>query len=173
MLWRSVAHDGNGGGGCSSNLVVVVPTDFAKMQAKILRKPLRFPSRLRLPASVESFIRGLCERNPQRRLGCAGRGVKEIKAHPLFAGLKWSAVLNRVIAPPYRPRFDRRIDDTRNFDREFTRVAPLDTSEYDGDDDDDDGSNSHFADFTFTAPECLKQESEEEEEVVWTTPVRI
>lgn len=137
--------------------------DFEKMCAKIMRKPLRFPSRVRVSPAVESFIRGLLERCPKRRLGCGGRGIVDIKVHPMFSGWDWQAVLNRELTPPYRPKLDRRVDDTRNFDRDFTRLMPLDTP---SDQEDEDDGAMHFEDFTFVNPEL--KELCAESETVWS-----
>nr|AHZ63919.1 phototropin [Cylindrocystis cushleckae] len=63
----------------------------------ILMKDLAFPSSPPVSAAAKHLIRGLLERDPQRRLG-AQRGVSEIKEHAFFHGLQWSLI--RCRQPP-------------------------------------------------------------------------
>jgi serine/threonine protein kinase len=103
--------------------------DFEKMCQKIMRAPLRFPTRLRLQPAAQAFIRALLERNPNRRLGSSDKQgtPHHVRSHPFYRGMDFEALLDRRITPPYTPRQDRNVSDTRNFDREFTRLQPRDS----------------------------------------------
>ena len=105
-----------------------VDRDFEKMCSKILSKPLRFPRRLRLSPAARAAVAALLERDPMRRLGAAARepqpagSATSVRAAAFFAGLDWDALLARRVAPPFVPPTGDRTDDTRNIDRQFTRL---------------------------------------------------
>ncbi|RNF27506.1 zinc finger protein kinase [Trypanosoma conorhini] len=61
-----------------------------------------------------SLIRQLLQRQPKQRLSDA----EQIKAHPYFASLNWSALEKKALPPPVRLNFDG--NDTKYFKREFT-----------------------------------------------------
>lgn len=45
------------------------------------------------------------------------------QAHPFFLPIDWAALYRREVAPPQRlPLPDRRVEDVRNFSREFTAL---------------------------------------------------
>lgn len=49
-----------------------------------------------------SFFK-LFERDPSRRLGVVG----DIRAHPFFRAINWSALENREVEPPFKPKVVR------------------------------------------------------------------
>ncbi|KAF8283014.1 putative zinc finger protein kinase [Trypanosoma cruzi] len=61
-----------------------------------------------------SLIRQLLQRQPKQRL----RDAEQIKAHPYFASLNWSALENKSLPPPIRLNLEG--NDTKYFKREFT-----------------------------------------------------
>nr|AML77086.1 putative LOV domain-containing protein [Interfilum paradoxum] len=63
----------------------------------ILLKDLTFPPQPQVSLAARRFIRGLLERDPNKRLG-AGKGATELKAHPFFEGLNWPLI--RFDHPP-------------------------------------------------------------------------
>ncbi|KAF2862854.1 Serine/threonine-protein kinase [Piedraia hortae CBS 480.64] len=75
---------------------------------KIVEWPryLQFPPDQPLGADAENFMRSLmCE--PQDRLGRT-YGAQEIKAHPFFRGVDWTAL--RKIRAPFEPKLQSNID---------------------------------------------------------------
>uniref|UniRef100_A0A1I8FGB5 Protein kinase domain-containing protein n=1 Tax=Macrostomum lignano TaxID=282301 RepID=A0A1I8FGB5_9PLAT len=61
---------------------------------------------------------------PANRLGFGAHGMAELKAHPFFASLPWTELLNRRFQPPFKPA-----DETFYFDNEFTNKTPKDSPE--------------------------------------------
>lgn len=70
-----------------------------------------------LSDSAWSVLQGLLCKSPAERLG-AKRGISEIKAHPWCAKVKWDKLLQRKVAPPYRPSLR-----SSNFDPQFTSLS--------------------------------------------------
>jgi len=77
------------------------------------RQHLRFPAECALSPEARDLIAGLMS-DAEGRLGAGGGGAAEIKAHPFFRGVDWSA-LERMEAPNV-PRVDHELD-TRNFEK--------------------------------------------------------
>jgi hypothetical protein len=72
-----------------------------ELYRKILTEKVAFPKYLS-PAAV-SLIKGLLERNVDRRLGCGRstmfetKGIPALKAHAFFRGLDWDALARRAV----------------------------------------------------------------------------
>lgn len=115
------------------------------MCEKILRGKLYFPGDTGVPPAAmikprdpsvvvsedaKSLIRGLLERNPDRRLG--SKGAPSLREHPFFRGIDWDALEACKIEPPIRPRVASETD-VSNFDDTFTSepaaLTPPDPSE--------------------------------------------
>lgn len=129
--------------------------DFNKMCEKILYKPLIFPAKkYNFTKDAEDLIRNLLHRDPNRRLffkrllhdgssesseggqhggGGGHRGshkhanARNLSLHPFYAGTDWSALEKGHVIPPFRPPVGRDVSDTRNFDKEFTKLAIKDS----------------------------------------------
>jgi len=56
---------------------------------------------------AKSLIRGLLSSDPEKRLGCTAGGIDEIKKHPFFKDIDWTAVHDRKLQPPFQPDLDR------------------------------------------------------------------
>jgi ribosomal protein S6 kinase beta len=90
---------------------------------KILQEKVTFPSYLS-PNSV-SFIKGLLERNVEKRLGCGKstmfevRGVSQVKSHPFFKEINWASLQQRNFVSPLQVHVENELD-TSNFDEYFT-----------------------------------------------------
>ena len=54
-------------------------------------------------ADAASLLRGLLAVERSGRLGCGGRGLGELQAHPFFAGFGWEALHRKEIAAPLCP----------------------------------------------------------------------
>jgi len=57
----------------------------------------------RFPADARDIVTALLQTAESRRLGLLAGGVSEIKAHPFYAALDWSALAALALPPPFRP----------------------------------------------------------------------
>ncbi|KAK5968651.1 AGC-kinase C-terminal domain-containing protein [Trichostrongylus colubriformis] len=76
-----------------------------------------------LSPEAQSLLRALFKRNAVNRLGAGPTGIEEIKRHPFFASINFDRLLNKEIAPPFKPAVTT-IDSTLYFDPEFTKRTP-------------------------------------------------
>jgi RAC serine/threonine-protein kinase len=83
----------------------------------IMVEDVKFPKTISNEA--KSLLSGLLEKTPQKRLGGGPEDVREIMAHPFFASINWTDLVNRKIVPPFKPQVTSDTD-TRYFDSEFT-----------------------------------------------------
>ena len=56
-----------------------------------------------------------------------GLSKRNVQEHPFFADLDWAAMERGELIPPFIPPMSRDLTDTRNFDREFTKLAVKDS----------------------------------------------
>ncbi|XP_074533579.1 protein kinase C, delta b isoform X2 [Halichoeres trimaculatus] len=68
---------------------------------------------------AKSLLELLFERDPSRRLGVVGN----IRAHPFFKSINWTALEKREVEPPFKPKV-KSPGDCSNFDREFLSEKP-------------------------------------------------
>jgi CRP-like cAMP-binding protein len=52
---------------------------------------------------AETFIKALCNSDPQQRLAVKKGGIKNIQDHPWYGGFEWDAMMNRTMKVPYKP----------------------------------------------------------------------
>ncbi|KAL7837181.1 hypothetical protein SRHO_G00268920 [Serrasalmus rhombeus] len=67
----------------------------------------------------KDLLEKMFEREPTRRLGVVGN----IRGHPFFKTINWSALEKREVAPPFKPKV-KAPNDCSNFDREFLSEKP-------------------------------------------------
>ncbi|NXL83311.1 KPCD kinase, partial [Alectura lathami] len=67
----------------------------------------------------KDILEKLFERDPTRRLGVTGN----IRDHPFFKTINWTALEKREVDPPFRPKV-KSASDYNNFDREFLNEKP-------------------------------------------------
>ncbi|QDS75681.1 hypothetical protein FKW77_007627 [Venturia effusa] len=91
--------------------------DTQQMYKNIAFGKVRFP-RDALSTEGRNFVKGLLNRNPRHRLGCAG-DAKELKSHPFFADVDWEQLTKKNVVPPFKPKLKGELD-VSNFDPEFT-----------------------------------------------------
>lgn len=58
------------------------------------------------------------------RLGSGDRDAAEIKEHPFFGDVNWTALATGKMSPPWVPTFSNSLD-TSQFDAEFTSMLPI------------------------------------------------
>lgn len=83
----------------------------------ILMEDVKFPRTI--SDEAKSLLSGLLAKDPLNRLGGGEDDVKEIQAHPFFASINWSDLVQKKITPPFKPQVTSDTD-TRYFDKEFT-----------------------------------------------------
>lgn len=95
--------------------------DEEELFDQILKHPVDYPKSL--PPVAKSFICGLLEREPGRRLGSGRNGEGDIQRHPFFATIDWGKIEKREVKPPYAPTIKNKRE-VSNFDSEFTDEDP-------------------------------------------------
>ncbi|KAF9159779.1 hypothetical protein DFQ26_006185 [Actinomortierella ambigua] len=95
--------------------------NHATMYRRVLEDELEFP--LNIDPDARSFISGLLERDPVRRLGYGSNGARVVKRHPYFKGIDWHQALQRRLPCPYVPELTSE-EDLRNFDDIFLTMTP-------------------------------------------------
>jgi hypothetical protein len=96
------------------------------MCEKIMTRPVRFPSKYNVPKDAQDFVKGLLQRNPQRRLCCGFHRAGELKNNPFFADMNWDHLERGLVAPPFLPKVSSRLaSDAQNFENlsTFQRIA--------------------------------------------------
>ncbi|XP_032292637.1 RAC serine/threonine-protein kinase isoform X1 [Drosophila virilis] len=83
----------------------------------ILVEDVKFPRNI--TDEAKSLLSGLLAKDPRNRLGGGQDDVKEIQAHPFFASINWTDLVQKKITPPFKPQVTSDTD-TRYFDEEFT-----------------------------------------------------
>jgi len=69
------------------------------------RDPLKFPEDADMKCSKDgmSFLIGLLERDPSKRLGCRKDRFGDIRRHPWFESIDWDTLDEKSVTPPYIP----------------------------------------------------------------------
>eukprot|EP00042_Codosiga_hollandica_P056609 m.819290 g.819290 ORF g.819290 m.819290 type:complete len:536 (-) comp59389_c0_seq7:175-1782(-) len=124
-----------------------------KLMEKIMSAKLVLPNFL--TPDAKDLIRKLLKRDPALRLGGKGRGVKEVKAHPIFAKVNWERLLRLELEPPIKPVF-KSATDTSHFGVEFTKLEVVD-SPVDHSWTASDHARNAFDGFSYVAPSILAQ----------------
>ncbi|KAH8346058.1 hypothetical protein KR067_000418, partial [Drosophila pandora] len=83
----------------------------------ILVEEVKFPRNI--TDEARNLLAGLLAKDPKKRLGGGKDDVKEIQAHPFFASINWTDLVQKKIEPPFKPQVTSDTD-TRYFDKEFT-----------------------------------------------------
>jgi serine/threonine protein kinase len=97
----------------------------AKIYDAIVRDEIVFPTNPDYPVAVE-FITALCQKVPNRRLG--NGGGDEVKSHPWFSTIDWTAVKELTVDMPWKPDIKSETD-VSQFGSEFTDEAAVLTVE--------------------------------------------
>lgn len=81
---------------------------------KILGGKIDYPRHM--DPHARDLIKKLLTADRTKRFGCLHAGAEDIKQHPWFKGVDWTAMFQRRVRPPFVPAF-RAPNDTSNFDR--------------------------------------------------------
>jgi len=110
-------------------LTVGIPPFYSQnvheMYQLIKQAPLRFPPKL--SPECKKLITGLLKRDPSRRLGGGAEDFEDIKKASFFSTLDFEQLYNKEINPPYRPDVKKGMEDTSNFDTQFTSEPVVDS----------------------------------------------
>eukprot|EP00747_Dinoflagellata_sp_TGD_P196463 gnl/TRDRNA2_/TRDRNA2_66575_c0_seq1.p1 gnl/TRDRNA2_/TRDRNA2_66575_c0~~gnl/TRDRNA2_/TRDRNA2_66575_c0_seq1.p1 ORF type:complete len:365 (+),score=64.89 gnl/TRDRNA2_/TRDRNA2_66575_c0_seq1:63-1097(+) len=117
--------------------------DRDKLFERIRRGELAYPSYISPVA--KSLLESLLTNNPSQRIGGGSGDGDEVKAHPFFAGIDWTAILQRRVTPPFKPAISK-AGDIKYFDREFVDMPAVNSEVHDGNTLRD---NHHFEGFTY------------------------
>ncbi|KRT82980.1 phosphotransferase, partial [Oryctes borbonicus] len=79
-----------------------------------------------LGKDVADFISKLLVKDPRQRLGGGEDDAKELKRHPFFKTLDWSALQRKQIPAPFKPVIKCELD-VSNFSEEFTQMPATDS----------------------------------------------
>lgn len=69
-----------------------------------------------LSSSAQSLLKGLLTREASKRLGHGAQGSTDIKAHPFFKAINWTALEQRRVPSPFKPTL-KGIESVENFDK--------------------------------------------------------
>jgi len=92
-----------------------------QMFEKIMKAELAFPNFV--SPLAKDILTKLLVRDPKFRLGSGERDAAELKEHPFFAGIDWTAFMQGRMQPPWKPNVVGSLD-TSQFDQEFTSMQP-------------------------------------------------
>lgn len=105
-------------------MLVGLPPFYSKDREKLYRNIKHSDPKLDYPflsESAKDLCSGLLTKDPTKRLGNGENGAANIKNHPWFDCIDWSAVENKQLAPPYKPQLDQE-GDVKHFPPEFTNM---------------------------------------------------
>eukprot|EP00835_Amoeboradix_gromovi_P002141 NODE_114_length_19305_cov_0.149849.p11 type:complete len:143 gc:universal NODE_114_length_19305_cov_0.149849:7693-7265(-) len=98
------------------------PENVDKLFHAILHQPIGYPKSL--SNESKGLLQRLLDRDSTRRLGSGLTDAEEIKSHLFFKNIDWNKLLKREYDMPFKPEV-KKIDDTGNFDSEFTKLPPI------------------------------------------------
>eukprot|EP00475_Leptophrys_vorax_P030243 TRINITY_DN4518_c0_g1_i2.p1 TRINITY_DN4518_c0_g1~~TRINITY_DN4518_c0_g1_i2.p1 ORF type:complete len:204 (-),score=59.24 TRINITY_DN4518_c0_g1_i2:48-659(-) len=82
---------------------------------------------------ARSFLTGVMEPNPEKRLGCGKEGWEEVKRHPWFKSISWEAVSKKEVRPPFVPSSANygaeNFENTQAMNEELLRKPPVEIPE--------------------------------------------
>ncbi|GBF95208.1 serine threonine kinase [Raphidocelis subcapitata] len=94
------------------------------LQQQITGGKIKWPKFLS-PAAL-ALLRGLLTRDPEKRLGAGPGGSAEIRAHPFFKSINWTALEERRVPSSFKPAVSHSLS-VENFDKMWTEQNPEDS----------------------------------------------
>eukprot|EP00746_Dinoflagellata_sp_MGD_P160927 gnl/MRDRNA2_/MRDRNA2_87896_c0_seq1.p1 gnl/MRDRNA2_/MRDRNA2_87896_c0~~gnl/MRDRNA2_/MRDRNA2_87896_c0_seq1.p1 ORF type:complete len:342 (+),score=57.34 gnl/MRDRNA2_/MRDRNA2_87896_c0_seq1:162-1187(+) len=116
--------------------------------ARIRRGDLTFPKYITPPA--KAILQSLLLRDPQRRLGGGPGDVEEVIRTAFFAGIDFKEILQKLVAPPFKPSVSGGTD-VKYFDKEFVDLPAINSEVGERNLKD----VNHFDGFTYLGPRAL------------------
>ncbi|KAM0050564.1 putative protein kinase AGC-Pl family [Helianthus debilis subsp. tardiflorus] len=95
-----------------------------KIQKKIVKDKLKLPAFL--TSEAHCLLKGLLQKDPNKRLGNGSMGSDEIKHHKWFKPINWKRLDAREIQPTFRPEVAGN-QCIANFDKRWTDMPLLDS----------------------------------------------
>ncbi|KAJ4885962.1 Serine/threonine-protein kinase AtPK2/AtPK19 [Raphanus sativus] len=95
-----------------------------KIEQKIVKDKIKLPKFL--SSEAHSLLKGLLQKEPERRLGSGPSGAGEIKEHKWFKGMNWKKLEAREVKPSFKPEISGR-QCIANFDKCWTEMSVLDS----------------------------------------------
>lgn len=121
----------------------------ATLKKKILSEKVKLP--MHVTSEAHSFIKGLLQRDPTKRLGYGPSGFNNIKKHPFFKTINWKKLENMELQSPFKPLVNG-VECINNFDKEYTDQPVLDSPCGTP----DIKSSDPFKNFTYCEPSMLE-----------------
>ncbi|KAK1270852.1 Serine/threonine-protein kinase AtPK2/AtPK19 [Acorus gramineus] len=126
-----------------------VGSNRAKIQQKILKDKIKLPQYL--SSEAHSLLKGLLQKEANKRLGSGPLGSEEIKNHRWFKSINWRKLDAREIQPSFRPNVAGKLC-VANFEERWTSMSLQDSpisSPVSGD--------CNFTGFTYVRPSTFLQ----------------
>ncbi|CAN8270002.1 unnamed protein product [Cochlearia groenlandica] len=117
-----------------------------KIQQRIVKDKIKLPQFLSNEA--HAMLKGLLQKEPERRLGSGQSGAEEIKQQKWFKGINWKKLEAREVKPSFKPEVSGR-QCIANFDKCWTDMSVLDSPA--GSPNSDSKANP-FTNFTYVRP---------------------
>ncbi|PHJ26047.1 agc kinase [Cystoisospora suis] len=96
--------------------------DRERLFENIRSSELQYPTYM--SAVAVDLLKRLLQRDPDKRLGGGPLDAEEIKTHPFYASVDWSALRRKQVRPPFRPRLQSATD-VQYFDKEFVKLPVI------------------------------------------------
>ena len=120
------------------------------IQKAICSHKLKMPSFL--PGDATGLIKGLLDRQQDRRLGVGPDGTDNVKGHAFFKAVDWNKIEVRGVSPPFRPTVQGEMC-VACFDEQWTKKEAVDSAAGTPASDDRDV----FHGFSFTSPSIMAE----------------
>ncbi|CAN8269988.1 unnamed protein product [Cochlearia groenlandica] len=117
-----------------------------KIQQKIVKDKIKLPQFLSTEA--HALLKGLLQKEPERRLGSGQSGAEEIKQQKWFKGINWKKLEAREVKPSFKPEVSGR-QCIANFDKCWTDMSVLDSP---ASSPSSDPNANPFGNFTYVRP---------------------
>ena len=100
------------------------PPFYSKNREEMFKNILNRPVEMKpyFSDSAADLLKNLLQIDPAKRLSDA----RAIKQHPFFKNVDWTAMMNRTVKVPFKPRITNS-KDLRNFDKMFTDEKAVDS----------------------------------------------